>query len=118
HVGEKFEGVVAGVMNFGMFVELPNTIEGLVHVSHMTDDHYNFNERAMAMIGERTGTMYRIGDNVEIESVGVSLEERLIDLKVVGMHERKPRERRRGQIEIKGNKKEKNRSREKKGSFK
>ena len=118
HVGEKFEGVVAGVMNFGMFVELPNTIEGLVHVSHMTDDHYNFNERAMAMIGERTGTMYRIGDKVEIEVVGVNLDERLIDFKVVGMPERKPRERRRGPVEIKGNKKEKTRSREKKGSFK
>ena len=86
---------------------LPEIIEGLVHVSHMTDDHYNFNERAMAMIGERTGTMYRIGDKVEIEVVGVNLDERLIDFKVVGMPERKPRERRRGPVEIKGNKKEK-----------
>ena len=123
HVGEKFEGVVSGVMNFGMFVELPNTIEGLIHVSHMTDDHYNFNERAMAMIGERTGTMFRIGDKVEIEVLGVNLDERLIDFKVVGMPERKPQERRRGPVEIKGgkkpadNKKEKTRSREKKGSF-
>lgn len=117
HVGEKFEGVVSGVMNFGMFVELPNTIEGLIHVSHMTDDHYNFNERAMAMIGERTGTMFRIGDKVEIEVLGVNLDERLIDFKVVGMPERKRQERRKAPVEIKGNKKEKTRSREKKGSF-
>ncbi|HJG32429.1 MAG TPA: ribonuclease R [Jeotgalicoccus aerolatus] len=117
HVGEKFEGVVSGVMNFGMFVELPNTIEGLIHVSHMTDDHYNFNERAMAMIGERTGTMFRIGDKVEIEVLGVNLDERLIDFKVVGMPERKRQERRKATVEIKGNKKEKTRSREKKGSF-
>ena len=117
HVGEKFEGVVSGVMNFGMFVELPNTIEGLIHVSHMTDDHYNFNERAMAMIGERTGTMFRIGDKVEIEVLGVNLDERLIDFKVVGMPERKRQERRKAAVEIKGNKKEKTRSREKKGSF-
>lgn len=121
HVGETFEGVVSGVMNFGMFVELPNTIEGLIHVSHMTDDHYNFNERAMAMIGERTGTMFRIGDKVEIEVLGVNLEERLIDFKVVGMPERKRPERRKAPVTIKGdardNKKEKTRSREKKGSF-
>ena len=117
HVGEKFEGVVSGVMNFGMFVELPNTIEGLIHVSHMTDDHYNFNERAMAMIGERTGAMFRIGDKVEIEVLGVNLDERLIDFKVVGMPERKRQERRKATVEIKGNKKEKTRSREKKGSF-
>ena len=117
HVGEKFEGVVSGVMNFGMFVELPNTIEGLIHVSHMTDDHYNFNERAMAMIGERTGTMFRIGDKVEIEVLGVNLDERLIDFKVVGMPERKRQERRKAPVEITGNKKEKTRSREKKGSF-
>ena len=117
HVGEKFEGVVSGVMNFGMFVELPNTIEGLIHVSHMTDDHYIFNERAMAMIGERTGTMFRIGDKVEIEVLGVNLDERLIDFKVVGMPERKRQERRKAPVEIKGNKKEKTRSREKKGSF-
>lgn len=115
HVGETFEGVVAGVMNFGMFVELPNTIEGLVHVSNMTDDHYNFNERAMAMIGEHTATMFRIGDKVEIEVLGVNLEERLIDFKVVGMPDKKRSERRQAPVEIKGNKKEKTRSREKKG---
>lgn len=116
HVGETFEGVVSGVMNFGMFVELPNTIEGLVHVSNMTDDHYNFNERAMAMLGERTGTMFRIGDKVEIEVIGVNLEERLIDFKVVGMPDKKRPERRKAPVEIKGQK-EKTRSREKKGSF-
>lgn len=116
HVGETFEGVVSGVMNFGMFVELPNTIEGLVHVSNMTDDHYNFNERAMAMLGERTGTMFRIGDKVEIEVIGVNLEERLIDFKVVGMPDKKRPERRKASVEIKGQK-EKTRSREKKGSF-
>ena len=121
HVGETFEGVVAGVMNFGMFVELPNTIEGLVHVTNMTDDHYNFNERAMAMIGERTGTVFRIGDKVEIEVMGVNLEERLIDFKVVGMPDRKRPERKQAPVTIKGdardNKKEKTRSREKKGSY-
>lgn len=101
HVGETYEGVIAGVMNFGMFVELPNTIEGLVHVSYMTDDHYQYHERHMALIGDRTGTIYRIGDPVEVEVLNVNLEERLIDFKVVGMPDRQPRERRDRPVEIK-----------------
>ncbi len=101
HVGETFEGVISGVMNFGMFVELPNTIEGLVHVSHMTDDHYQFQERHMALIGDRTGTVYRIGDPVEVEVLDVNLHERLIDFKIVGMPARQPRERRGRPVEIK-----------------
>src|SRR5699024_9678704 len=50
HIGERFEGVISGVMNFGMFVELPNTVEGLVHMNNLGDDYYNFNERMMALI--------------------------------------------------------------------
>lgn len=108
HVGETYEGVISGVMNFGMFVELPNTIEGLVHVSYMTDDHYQYQERHMALIGDRTGTVYRIGDPVEVEVLSVNLEERLIDFKVVGMPERQPRERRDKPFQIKAKSKPKN----------
>lgn len=100
-VGETYEGVIAGVMNFGMFVELPNTIEGLVHVSSMTDDHYQFNERHMALIGERTAKVFRIGDPVEVTVTDVNIEERLIDFQVVGMPERVKRERRSRPVEIK-----------------
>ncbi len=101
HVGETFEGVISGVMNFGMFVELPNTIEGLIHVSNLTDDHYQYHERHLALIGDRTGKVYRIGDPVEIEVVDVNMAERLIDFKVVGMPERAPRQRRDRPVEIK-----------------
>ena len=101
HVGETFEGVISGVMNFGMFVELPNTIEGLVHVSNLTDDHYQYQERHLALIGDRTGKVYRIGDPVEIEVMDVNLAEKLIDFKVVGMPERTPREKRSRPVEIK-----------------
>jgi ribonuclease R len=52
-IGEEYTGIIGSVTNFGMFVELPNTIEGLVHVSFMTDDYYRFDERQLAMIGER-----------------------------------------------------------------
>ena len=53
-IGEEFEGIVSSVTNFGMFIELPNTVEGLVHVTNMTDDYYRFDDRQMMMIGERS----------------------------------------------------------------
>ncbi|MEC0493703.1 ribonuclease R [Bacillus glycinifermentans] len=84
-IGEEFEGVISSVTNFGMFVELPNTIEGLVHVSFMTDDFYRFDEQHFAMIGERTGNVYRIGDEITVRVVDVNKEERNIDFEIVGM---------------------------------
>lgn len=65
-IGEEFEGIISSVTNFGMFVELPNTIEGLVHISALGDDYYIFDEKHMALIGERTKNMYRLGDTVKV----------------------------------------------------
>lgn len=84
-IGEEFEGIVSSITNFGIFVELPNTIEGLVHISNMTDDYYNFDERTMLMIGERTGRQFRIGDEVKVRVAGVNIEESSIDFEIVGM---------------------------------
>lgn len=91
-IGEEFEGVISSVTNFGLFVELPNTVEGLVHVSYMTDDFYHFDERAYAMIGERTGTVYQVGDTITVKVAQVNIEERAIDFEIVGMRPRKRRE--------------------------
>lgn len=91
HIGEEFEGIVSSVANFGMFVELPNTVEGMVRVSSMTDDYYQFAEGQMAMIGERTGNVFRIGDTVKIKVVNVDVDQRMIDFQIVGMPE--PRRR-------------------------
>ncbi len=55
HIGEEFDGVISGITKWGMYVELPNTIEGLVHVTNMTDDHYEYNEERYEMIGMHTG---------------------------------------------------------------
>lgn len=82
-IGEQFTGVISSVTNFGLFVELENTVEGLVHVSYMTDDYYHFDERSYAMIGERTGNVYRIGQEVEIRVIGVNMEERAVDFELV-----------------------------------
>ncbi|MFC4322407.1 ribonuclease R [Litchfieldia salsa] len=84
-VGEEYDGIISSVTNFGMFVELPNTIEGLVHVSYLTDDYYRFDERQYAMIGERTGNVYRIGDEITVRVVNVNKDERSVDFEVVGM---------------------------------
>ncbi|MDQ0229583.1 ribonuclease R [Metabacillus malikii] len=84
-IGEEYDGMISSVTNFGMFVELPNTIEGLVHVSYMTDDYYRYDERHYAMIGERTGNVYRIGDEITVRVVNVNKDERAIDFEIVGM---------------------------------
>ncbi|MGD7049451.1 ribonuclease R [Rossellomorea marisflavi] len=84
-VGEEYDGIISSVTNFGLFVELPNTIEGLVHVSYMTDDYYRFDERQLAMIGERTANVYRIGDEITVRVVNVNKDERAIDFEIVGM---------------------------------
>ncbi|MCY9233510.1 ribonuclease R [Bacillus spizizenii] len=93
-IGEEFDGMISSVTNFGMFVELPNTIEGLVHVSFMTDDYYRFDEQHFAMIGERTGNVFRIGDEITVKVVDVNKDERNIDFEIVGMKgsPRRPRE--------------------------
>jgi ribonuclease R len=92
-IGEEFEGMISSVTNFGMFVELPNTIEGLIHVSYLTDDYYRYDEQHYAMIGERTGKVFRIGDEVTIRVVKVNKDERSIDFEVVGMKGSSRRER-------------------------
>lgn len=84
-IGEEYDGIISSVTNFGMFVELPNTIEGLVHVSYMTDDYYRYDERHLAMIGERTGHVFRIGDEITVRVVKVDKDERSIDFEIVGM---------------------------------
>lgn len=91
-IGVEYDGIISSVTNFGMFVELPNTIEGLVHVSYMTDDYYRFDERHYAMIGERTGNVFRIGDEITVRVVSVNKDERSIDFEIVGMKGTRRRE--------------------------
>lgn len=82
-VGEEFTGIVSSVTSFGLFVELENTVEGLVHVSYMTDDYYNFNEKTQALIGERTGVVYRVGEEVNVRVINVNMEEHAVDFEII-----------------------------------
>ena len=66
HVGEEFDGVVASVVKFGLFVELPNTIEGLIHVTTLPE-FYNYNERTMSLQGEKSGKVFKVGQPIRIK---------------------------------------------------
>jgi len=83
-LGETFTGYVTGVQAFGLFVELEEVyVQGLVHVSSMTDDYYRLDERAHLLRGENTGTVYRLGDRVEVQVAAVKVEERKVDFALV-----------------------------------
>lgn len=79
HIGETFEGVISSITKWGIYVELPNTIEGLIHVTNMYDDHYNYIEESYEMVGEHTGRRYKLGQTVEVRVIGTSRLERTID---------------------------------------
>jgi exoribonuclease R len=82
HVGETFSGIVSGVTSFGMFVELENLVEGLVHVASLDDDYYVYVECPPSLIGERTKRRFRIGDPVQVELVRVNVDQRQIDFEL------------------------------------
>lgn len=84
-IDEEFEGIISSVTKWGMYVELLNTVEGLVHVNDLTDDYYEFDEDNLALIGRRTKTVYKIGDKVKVIVLAASKEERTIDFQLVGM---------------------------------
>ena len=84
HIGETFEGVISGVASFGMFVELPNGVEGLVHMSSLMDDYYEYVEDRYCLTGTHTGNTYRLGDTVEIEVLQVNMEDRSVDFIMAG----------------------------------
>jgi len=70
-VGEVFPGVINGVTDFGLFVELENTVEGMIPLSELTDDYYIYRERSAAVVGERTRKTYRLGDPIRIRVIRV-----------------------------------------------
>ncbi len=82
HVGETFSGIVSGVTSFGMFVELENLVEGLVHVASLDDDYYVYVECPPSLIGERTKRRFRIGDPVQVDLVRVNVDQRQIDFEL------------------------------------
>lgn len=78
-IGAIYEGIISGVTSWGIFVELPNTVEGMVSVANMDDDYYLFDEAHMMFLGERKKKAYRLGDHVYVQIVKASMETRTID---------------------------------------
>lgn len=78
-IGEEFDGIVSSVTNFGMFVQLENTVEGLIHFKNMTDDFYYFDESNYSIVGERTKKTYRLGDEIRIKVIGADVGKKNID---------------------------------------
>ena len=78
-IGEVYEGVISSITKWGLYVELPNTIEGLVHVTNMTDDHYDYYEEQCEMVGEHTRKSYKLGETVAVKVYGTDTLRRTID---------------------------------------
>lgn len=82
HLGEEFEGVISGVMEYGFFVELPNTVEGLVRVTELRDDFYQFYEESYELVGEATNKRYKLGQRVKVRVIATDKILRTIDFEL------------------------------------
>lgn len=81
--GEEFEAIISGVSNFGLFAELENTVEGLIHISSLTDDYYEHDADNYRLIGRRTRRIFRLGDLIRVKVVKVDLDDHRIDFELV-----------------------------------
>lgn len=86
HIGEKFEGIISGVTNFGFFVKLDNLVEGLVHISAL-DGFYTYVPEMLSLISSNKKTKYRIGDKVEVLVVNANKAQAIIDFELVNNNE-------------------------------
>lgn len=84
-IDQEFVGVISGVTKFGLFVELPNTVEGLVHISTMRDDYYHFDENGYCLIAEHTGRKYRMGQSVTVRCVDANRYKKQVDFVLVNI---------------------------------
>ena len=86
-VGEEFDGIISSVVKFGLFIELPNTIEGLIHITALKQDYFHYLENHLALVGERTGLTFKIGQKVRIKVIKSDPETREIDFELVEAEE-------------------------------
>lgn len=83
HIGEEYDGTISSIMNFGLFVQLDNMIEGLVHISEIKGDYYTFDETTHTLRGEKKGKMYKLGQKVRVVVTNASKENSTIDFNLV-----------------------------------
>ena len=82
HIGEEFDAVVSGITSYGIYVELPNTVEGLIHVSKMYDDRYYYKEETYEMYGIDTGRVFRLGDPVHVRVIDANKAQKTVDFEL------------------------------------
>ena len=82
-VGQEFEALITSITNFGMFVQVEEVVEGLVHISSIKDDYYEYNERGMILLGKRTGRQFRIGQKVRVKLINVDVDKYDIDFELM-----------------------------------
>ena len=83
HLGEEFEGIISGVTGWGLYVELPNTVEGLVHVNTLRDDYYVFDQESYELRGEMTKKVYKLGDKVSVRVADADKMLKTVDFELV-----------------------------------
>ena len=83
HLGEIYEGVISGVTNYGIYVELDNTVEGMVHVNSMRNDYYYFDELHYELVGQDSGVKYKLGEHVLVQVKRVDMASKTIDFRLV-----------------------------------
>ena len=81
-IGETFEGIISSITTWGMYVELPNTVEGMIKVTSLRDDYYYYDEEKYMMVGEHTKKAYKLGEKIEVVVVGVDKLTRTIDFEL------------------------------------
>lgn len=100
HIGEEYDGMISTITRFGFFVELDNTIDGLVHISEMKDDYYYFDEYNNRMVGERTGNIYQLCDKVKIRVLAADKMEGKIDFTIVKEKNRKKKKEKAKKVKV------------------
>ena len=87
HLGEEYEGIISGVTAYGLYVELPNTIEGLVHVTSLNDDYYTYDEENFELRGDMTGKVYHLGQKVRVRVADADALKRTVDFTITEIKE-------------------------------
>lgn len=82
HIGEVYEGVISGITGYGLYVELPNTVEGMIHVTSLCDDYYYYDDEHYEMVGQDRGNVYKLGEKVMIQVVKADMQSRTIDFEL------------------------------------
>lgn len=91
-IGEEFEGMISSITSFGFFVELPNTVDGLVHISSLKEDYFHYDDQYMMLVGEMTGKQYRMSDIVKVRVIGASKLDGQVDFEIVAPAKKRKRQ--------------------------